>query len=515
LHKLRAKADRDCPGDKKAAETLFNAAVKYRASIGDLLCYILYVHGKTHPDIRSFCYSKHAYVMASYLETSDRTAMVTPPEHGKTLLHRSEMELWLGTETEKCYANADYTVPSAVYVMATFENQAEDQVFEIRQTIEHNKRFRELFPHARPDKKGKWERGKFFLQRPEGRSRPEPSLMGIGIGGDIQGARFGKGTVDDPIDQRKAKSDGYVKDTVRWLLATFESRILRGGPKRYVFTRWAEHDAFDPLSKICSPLVMPVYGFWEAHPEYGCQADSLWPDKWPKAAIETEKRIPLVDAGEAALWPLVWLCDPKQATGTIFKRENFRYSPIPEDLFVVQGVDPAIGVSTRADYFVVATVGLHLATRRFYILDILRTRAEAPDQPEILLKAYDQWKPTVVGIESIFFQASLFQTMRREGTLPLREIARRAGGTVLRKVMRLQGLAERYKVGQIIHPDNNPPWLQDYETELCSINYVEGKETHAHDDQPDGVELAVQMLSGMLRSQTQFREPTAHSFTYY
>jgi len=274
--------------------------------------------------------------MAQHLENSRRTLTVSHPESGKSLLHASEMEQWIGMQTERCFATddkgkplyPDATVPSCAYVMATFENQAEPQVADMRDTIEFNPRYHDLFPNAIPDKKKKWEAGKWFLKRPRGKNRKEATCTAFGCEGDMQGRRFGMITVDDPITQKDAKSDKLVRDRVRWILATLERRVLQEGTTRYVFTRWHNRDMFGPLSRITPNLVMPVYGYWEKHPEYGVGADTLWFDKWTKELVEVE-RMKLIDAGEAALFPLVWMCDPEVSTGDMFKRDAFRYAMSP------------------------------------------------------------------------------------------------------------------------------------------------------------------------------------------
>lgn len=314
--------------DAMAAEAAFMEEVKYRAGQGDLLSYIFYVHGPVHPDIRSFCFSPHSVVMAEHMGSSRRTMTVAHPEAGKTLLHRSELEMWIGMQTELSFRDPDVPPPSALLVMGTLDKQAKPQVHDIRNTIQFNPRYRKLFPHARPDIKEGWEKDVFFLKRPLEKHRPEATLLATGCEGDIQGGRYGFILTDDPISQKDAKSPTIVRDRVLWILATLERRVLEGGITRYVFTRWTERDAFDPLARITPTLVMPVYGFWEAHPEYGVTSETLWPAKWPKARVEIERN-KLIDAGEAALWPLVWLCSPKQAEGAIIKRIWMHYAPNP------------------------------------------------------------------------------------------------------------------------------------------------------------------------------------------
>jgi hypothetical protein len=182
LRALRAKADALNPGDPKAAKAEFDAEVKYRASIGDLLCYGLYVHGSQAPVLRNLAYAKHAFLIASTMEASGQTLVVCPPEHGKSALMRWEMEMWIGIETERCYADPNHTVPSAALVMNT-ASQSEKQIMEIERTIERNPHYKELFPHVRPDKGSGWTKDHFFLQRPGLRSEPirpsrEPGFSG-------------------------------------------------------------------------------------------------------------------------------------------------------------------------------------------------------------------------------------------------------------------------------------------------------------------------------------------------
>lgn len=158
-------------------------------------------------------------------------------------------------------------------------------------------------------------------------------------------------------------------------------------------------------------------------------------------------------------------------------------------LRIVQAVDPAIGKSSRADWFVIATAGLEMATRRVHLLDIVRGRFPAPEQPRVIEEAYIKWRPMVVGIESIFYQTSLIQYVRREGVVPIIEIRRHRD-----KEARLMSLATRYQNGQIVHPPS-ATWLDEYETELCSIQFIDGRPVHEHDDQADAAADAVDLLT--------------------
>jgi len=228
---------------------------------------------------------------------------------------------------------------------------------------------------------------------------------------------------------------------------------------------------------------------------------------WPEERLE-EKRLEKVSAGQAGLWQLTYMCDPVVAEGAMFKRDwlkDIHASP-PEGLIVVQAVDPAIGMTKRADSTVIATVGLDLKARRFHVLDIYHDQLEGPDQPAAIAKQYEKWQPYTVGIESIFYQAALFQTVYREGSTRVSKIERRSGAGGIPKMMRMMGLAVRYKEQQVIHPIS-APWLEDYEVELMSIQYIDGKGIHKHEDRADAVEMCIQLLSPLITTGATPQEP--------
>ncbi len=189
-------------------------------------------------------------------------------------------------------------------------------------------------------------------------------------------------------------------------------------------------------------------------------------------------------------------------------------------------------MSERANYFAVATGCLDLSTRKFYVLDIFRDRIPMTEQPEIVLREYAKWaNPPAgrfykVGIESIFAQSRLFQDVLKAGVVPVKEIVRRAGtGTTgMNKMFRLQGLAGRYKRGDIIHPGYvkdgiwlpdyaNHPWLQPFEDELADINWIDGQEQHDTDDTADAWAICVELLAEWILSATASKDPRYGTFS--
>lgn len=163
-------------------------------------------------------------------------------------------------------------------------------------------------------------------------------------------------------------------------------------------------------------------------------------------------------------------------------------------LRIVQAVDPAIGQTARADYFVLATVGMEVDRpgRPIYVLDIFRDRIPFPQQPRVIETQFLKWKPfggTYVAIETLFYQTALIQSLIVQGRVPVRPIDRRLGNRYTPdKETRAAGLQARYEAGQIHHPAR-APWLDIFEEELLAFPRGE------HDDMVDAVVDAVDALT--------------------
>jgi len=200
-------------------------------------------------------------------------------------------------------------------------------------------------------------------------------------------------------------------------------------------------------------------------------------------------------------------------------------------LIIGQSVDPNAGLSSRSDFFAMATAGLDPAKRKFYLLDMHKGRYDTTLQPHVVTEQYHKWMDAPgtlfyrVGVETIFYQADLFRHLRDDRTVPLLEIPRRSGtgSTSLSKYFRILGLAGRIERGDVILPGHfngtdwvadygTHPWLEDFEREGLTLNWVDGKEQHAHDDQWDALAMVVEMLSRFLHSMYN-PEPQYASFS--
>lgn len=94
--------------------------------------------------------------------------------------------------------------------------------------------------------------------------------------------------------------------------------------------------------------------------------------------------------------------------GETENREDDEIERIPIDIY--QGVDPASSLSAKADFFVIATIGVDYKGNR-YILDLYRNRLRTALQPAKIIELYLKFKPIRVKIETVAYQEAL-----RDGT---------------------------------------------------------------------------------------------------
>ena len=71
---------------------------------------------------------------------------------------------------------------------------------------------------------------------------------------------------------------------------------------------------------------------------------------------------------------------------------------IPIDVYC--GVDPASSLSRRADFFVIATIGVDSDNRK-YMLDCVQKRISPAEQPGEIIRIYKKFRPKRMKIETV------------------------------------------------------------------------------------------------------------------
>jgi predicted phage terminase large subunit-like protein len=173
-----------------------------------------------------------------------------------------------------------------------------------------------------------------------------------------------------------------------------------------------------------------------------------------------------------------YLAEFVDAAGARIKREWLRYGDCPEGLPTYIGVDLAISTKSEADYTGVVVIS-RSEDGTIYVRDVNRTRADFASVLRFIEAMADKWKPTMIGIEQVQYQAAVVQELLRRTKLPIRGIRPDRD-----KVTRFAPLEARYEQSQVMHCQGLPAYFED---ELLS--FPVGR----HDDVVDALAYAWQV----------------------
>lgn len=179
----------------------------------------------------------------------------------------------------------------------------------------------------------------------------------------------------------------------------------------------------------------------------------------------------------------------------------YTYADLPRDkdskkvaLRTYLGVDPAISLSEKADYFAMALIGVDEERSMAYLLELYKGRIPFAEQLDIVhqwwtLPPHGYPRPDLIGVDATAYQAALAQQIEKmQGFPPVIPII-----TKDKKWKRILGMSPWFKIGKVrIRKDQVDfinEWV-DYDSEL----------KNPKDDCLDAVELALRTAGVLLPS---------------
>jgi len=165
----------------------------------------------------------------------------------------------------------------------------------------------------------------------------------------------------------------------------------------------------------------------------------------------------------------------------LVKPEQIQESVTPKGMATYMGVDLAISTKSGADYTAIAVVSKCPDTGTVYVLDMVRFRSSFNDMIKSIKSMADKWKPAMINIEQVQYQAAVVQELIRSTDLPVRGVRPDKD-----KVTRFLPLLTRYEQGKVIHDSSLPLYFTD---ELLSFPQGE------HDDCVDALVYAFRASS--------------------
>ncbi|WP_075780072.1 phage terminase large subunit [Marinitoga sp. 1137] len=306
-------------------------------------------------------------------------------------------------------------------------------------------------------------------------------LMAAGVGGPITGRGFHVGIIDDPIKNREEANSETIRNKIwEWYRSTFRTRAYPDASIILVLTRWHEDDLVGRLLKEQKDEweIIELPAVAEKNDAIGRkEGEPLWPERYSlKELMKIKKDIGTFE------WLALYQQKPTALEGNIFKRNWFKYTDnYPKNIRIYQTIDLAVSKKDTADFFVILTFGLD-SEKNIYIIDLYADHIEFPKQIEMIQYYYDKWKPIQIGIETVQYQAALFQYLKSTTYIPVKDFK-----PVSDKVTRALKITPHFENGKIyiLRHLNQLPLLEEQ-----LISFPNGK----HDDIVDAVSYIMEFL---------------------
>lgn len=401
-------------------------------------------------------------------DTLGHTVIIAPPGSIKTNTLIGACAWWLGQDPTQHVAYICNTGPKAL-----------ERSLVIRDLVERYGPYKNVFPEVKPDKSRGWAQDAWYLQR-QNLTDKNPSLLAVGVGGAVLGARIHRAILDDLADDENMKTELQRRQLKTWLEQTFLTRMDDPIRKRAVMacTRWHQDD----------PAQWAIDQGWHViHiPGLNEEGESYWPERWPKErlACEGEHGVPKcyfngvswdncmkrqLGADGFAKQFMGVVTDEETA---IFKRHNWRwYRDVPKEcnrgaIFV----DLAHEEKTTADYTVICAVTTD--GHRRYWEAMTRRRMQFPEVLRAVKDMRVRYDYPLV-IEDTPGSKPLIQQLQRElwGVIPWKIEGRS-------KLARMEAAAPSHEAGDWFLPEG-AGWAQDVVEEHAQAPF--GK----HDDTVD------------------------------
>ena len=168
--------------------------------------------------------------------------------------------------------------------------------------------------------------------------------------------------------------------------------------------------------------------------------EALWSSRWPVEDLLARRRE--VDEYD---WFSLYQCSPRARGLNVFRNTYF-FDARPRALRYAIGLDLAYSESKRADYSVAVVLGLYEG--KYYVLEILRERCEAPDFAEKLGKLQRKYRGARTRWYASGTERGNASFFRRLG------VKLNAAPAISDKFVRAQPVAGAWNRGAILMPES-------------------------------------------------------------
>lgn len=299
-----------------------------------------------------------------------------------------------------------------ITIVTADSNLAIDLLKEVSDNIERNENYQRVFPHIKPSEP--WHKTRITVERSE--IKKDASVRASGLFTTGVGGRSNLMIFDDCTSFRTSVESPQVREmSKRIFYEVWMNYLLPGGRVIYICTPWHVQDLSMEIRSS------GAFDEWWV-PALDENDESRWPEVWPtEELIKKRNEDPRAFAHQ-------YMLEPIADSDTIFNYDTILMGSgddvVPGPSFEYYfGVDlaPALGNASNA-YSVIFVIGVDSNDPRGvrHVVDIIRARAKAPDFMEMIIDAYNQYKPKCIMVENNGYQQSMIDFLEaRNVELPI------------------------------------------------------------------------------------------------
>lgn len=402
-----------------------------------------------------------------------------------------------------------------IFIVIISESQAQAVNFlsRLKYHLSTSKNFKALFGDLGENTAKRWTNDDIILAN-------GARIIAIGTGQRLRGfiekdVRPTDIIVDDFESEHNAVTAEARTKNRLWMQNAVVPSLNDGGRVLFVgtpisedcFMYWARGDIDNNTQERETPWHVMWYSICEDLDKLYSEPENLknllWPEKFPASRIKE------IIAEHEVLCNMngffqEYMCIAQDPGTAIFKSEYIKYhdfqlvykrgvshlsmttltgEQVLKQVTVYHGVDPASSLADTADYFVNAALAID-EEENIYIVMVDRGRYEPADQPDILIKNWEQCPGRRMKIETVAYQEALRSFMKRRMDETGKHIPGLESGVKPRtkKSQRLISLAPKLKAGKFFFRRD-----RDREAVKEFLSYPRGK----NDDIMDAIWFAL------------------------